>query len=193
MKNIIAVMAIGMIAGCVATPQAVAPGPFASEAGFSVPLSNSWSHWASSINYQTNGEYLTKDGVDLNRLHLISLADGEALVKAGRDTDLPKYSSSSSEIDIADFVAASLKRVGYSSMEAEAIEPASFDGREGISFKLSGKTEKGLNIAGDAAAVKSGEALKLVIFLAPAVHYYDASAEEVGGIISGIDFPGSES
>ena len=193
MKNMIIALALGSLAGCVATPQAVAPGPFASEAGFSVPLENSWSQWAPSINFQTQGEFLTKDGVGLNRLHLVSLEDGDAFVKAVRDTDLPKYTASSSEIDIADFVASSFTRIGYSSMEAEAIEPATFDGNDGISFKLSGKTDKGLNVVGDAAAVKLGDDLKLVVFLAPEMHYYDASAEEVSGIISGIDFPGGES
>jgi len=193
MKYLIAALALTSVSGCVATPQAVAPGPFASEAGFTVPLTNDWSQWASTINLQTKGEFLTKDGVQLNRLHLVSLDDGEPFVRAARDTDLPKYSAESSEIDIADFVASSFKRLGYSAMDAEAIEPASFDGQDGISFKLTGKTEKGLNVAGDAAAVKVADGLKLVIFLAPKTHYYGASAEEVSGIISGIDFPGDGS
>lgn len=193
MKYLISALALGAIAGCVATPQAVAPGPYASEAGFTVPLSNSWSQWAASINFQTQGEFLTKDGVGLNRLHLISLEDGSALVKAYRATDLPKYSASSSEIDIADFVAESFKRIDYSSMEASDIAPETFDGVDGITFKLTGKTEKGLNVKGDAAAVKVGDDLKLIIFLAPAMHYYDANAEEVSGIISGMDLPGGES
>ena len=176
-----------LLSGCVATPTAVPPGMFTSEAGLTVNLDNDWSMWAASINPYTKGQFLTKDGPLLNRLHIVKLEDGEPFVKAYKDTDLPKFSANASEIEMVDFVTASLKKLGYTEMDATNIRPESVDGVDGLRFDLAGKWENGLNVKGDAIVAKSENALNLVLFLAPQMHYYEESAKEVETIMNSID------
>lgn len=189
MKNLALISVIAIFGtACVATPEAVSPGPYTSETGMTVNLDESWSMWAESINLQTKGEYLTKDGLLLNRLHMVSLEDGDPLLKVRANADIPTFSSSSSELELVDFVTASLLNIGYTQMKADNIRPYQADGQGGLRFDLSGSWENGLKVRGDAAAFVVEDMLKLVFFLAPTMHYYGQSAQEVDRILSSLDF-----
>jgi hypothetical protein len=188
-RQTLGIAAIAVLAACAVTPQAVPAGPVASPAGFEVTLKEPWSRWPEQINPGTRGEMLTKDGLMLNRLHLAKIKSGEAWLHAGKTDDVPRYRAESSEIETVDFVVASLKRIGYSEMEATDIRPEQLDGQAGVRFALTGKWQNGLDVQGDAAFVPSKDDLKLVLFIAPDVHYFEASAAEVDSIIRSVNLP----
>lgn len=187
MKRFLLIAAACALASCVATPQIAPAGQFQSEADFSVTLPSDWSQWPSQINYATQGEFLTKDGVFLNRLHFVTLDDGGSLLRAARNAEVPRYSAGASELEIVDMLTSSLERIGYNSVEADNIRPATFDGVDGLRFGISGRWENGLNVRGDVAAVREGDQLNLILFLAPEMHYYGRLAEEVDTIMSSMD------
>lgn len=190
MRYLIALGCAAALSACAVMPEAVDPGPYESEAGFTVTLEESWSRWPSQINPATQGEYLTQDGVLLNRLHLVTLKDGETLLRPRRVEVNPiTYQASGSELEIVDLVTASLSQAGYNEMEASNVRPAMIDGRDGMRFALTGKWTNGLDVRGDVAAVARASQLHLIFFLAPALHYYDELAGDVDAIIASVDLP----
>lgn len=188
-RRSLALAALLLSAACAVTPQAVPAGAVTTPAGFDVTLQDEWSRWPEQLNLATQGEYLTKDGMLLNRLHFSKVEDGKPWIKAQKDADVPRYRASASEVETVDFVVASLKRIGYTEMAAGNIRPQKLDDKAGIRFDLTGKWENGLNVRGDAAFVPGTDGLKLVVFLAPELHYYEASAPEVDSIIGSINLP----
>ncbi|MFN3912878.1 hypothetical protein [Hyphomonas sp.] len=188
-RPVLIAAAVCMMAACTVTPQAVPPGPVASTAGFEVTLKEAWSRWPDELNMATRGEMLTKDGMLLNRLHLAKVKADEPWVRAAKNADVPRFRAAASEIETVDFIVASLKRIGYSEMEASSIRPETLDGQAGVRFELNGKWENGLDVRGDAAFIPSKDELKLVVFLAPELHYYEASSAEVAGIIGSVNLP----
>lgn len=191
MKYLIPVGCAAALGACAVTPEAVPPGSYESEAGFTIVLEDSWSRWPSAINPATQGEYLTQDGVLLNRLHLVTVKDGGTLLRPRRGESAPiAYNASGSELEIVDFVTSSLGEVGYNALEARDVRPATIDDENGMRFGLSGKWTNGLDVRGDVAAVARAGQLHLIFFLAPALHYYDDLAGDVDAIIASVDLPG---
>lgn len=188
MKKLIAMAAAAAaLASCAVMPEAAPAGAFQTESTFSVTLPSDWSRWPSQINPATTGEYLTKDGMLLNRLHFVTIADGQAFVRVFGDQDVPTYADGSSEFEMVELVTRSLALIGYNSVEAVEIRPATIDGSEGIRFGLIGNWENGLNVRGDVAAVTEADGLHLILFLAPEMHYYASLADEVDQIMSSMD------
>ena len=142
MKKLIAMAAAAAaLASCAVMPEAAPAGAFQTESTFSVTLPSDWSRWPSQINPATTGEYLTKDGMLLNRLHFVTIADGQAFVRVFGDQDVPTYADGSSEFEMVELVTRSLALIGYNSVEAVEIRPATIDGSEGIRFGLIGNWE----------------------------------------------------
>ena len=188
MKRILTLFAVGSLASaCAAMPDVAPAGAFQSEAGFAITLERDWSRWPENLNYATAGDFLTQDGVLLNRVHLVTLEDGEPLVRAARNAEVPRFSTASTEFEIVDMITSSLMMVGYNSVEANEVRPASIDGVDGLRFGLEGRWENGLRVKGDAAAVVVDGELHMVLFMAPELHYYDALSAEVDGIMNSID------
>ncbi len=193
MKKILTLAAAAFsLAACAVTPEAVQAGAFQTEADYTVTLPSDWSRWPSQINYDTEGEYLTQDGVLLNRLHFMSIEDGGSLLRTRRDVEIPLYTSGSTEFEIVELVTNSLSMIGYSSVEADEIRPAGFDGHDGLRFGLTGTWQNGLRVRGDVAAIAHPERLDLVLFMAPELHYYDTLSGEVDAIMNSIDMPDAE-
>ncbi len=186
MKRHMIALAVLTLAGCAQVPKAVPAGNFTSEADISLTLHDSWSVWPSALNTATRGQYLTKDGYLLNRLHVISLKDNEAILRATKDADVPRYKVGATESEIVALVTNSLSQIGYSGVEAENIRLQTVDGASGIRFGLTGKWENGLNVRGDCLAVPAGETLDMVLFMAPELHYYEASADEVDAAFNSV-------
>ena len=151
MRLLFAAGCAAVLGACAATPETVPAGRYDSEAGFAVTLERDWSRWPAAINPATHGEYLTQDGVLLNRLHLVTLKDGASLVRTARGETAPQYNASGSELEVVDFLTASLDEVGYNALAADDIRPATIDGADAIRFALAGKWENGLDVRGDAA------------------------------------------
>lgn len=193
MKKLLVLGGAALLSACVAMPSVAPAGLFEPDAEFSVNLAEDWSYWPPAQNFATEGGYLTLDGALLNRVHLVTLDDGDALIKGARNVERPYFSAGSSELEIVELITSSLLSIGYTTMEADNIRPATFDGQDGIEFSLSGKWENGLNIKGDVAAIPVGDQLHLVVFLAPELHYYDALQPSVADIIQSLDLPGGPS
>jgi hypothetical protein len=192
MKKLIPLCAALLLPACAAMPEIAPAGAFETESSFGVTLGQDWSRWPSQINYATTGEFLTQDGVLLNRLHFITLADGESLVRATRDAEVPYYSATATEFEIVEMVTSSLGLIGYNSLEADDVRPATFEGQSGLRFGVTGNWENGLEVAGEVASVVEDGQLHLIIFLAPALHYYGSLEQEVDGIMSSMDLASIE-
>ena len=186
MKRLMTALTVLTLAGCAQVPTAVPAGNFTSETDMNLKLANSWSVWPSALNTSTRGEYLTKDGYLLNRLHVMSLKDNESILKAAKDADVPRYKVGATESEIVALVTNSLNQIGYSGVEADNIRFQTVDGASGIRFDLTGKWENGLDVRGDCLAVPGSETLDLVMFMAPELHYYAASAEEVDAAFNSV-------
>lgn len=187
MKKIIAIGATIAASGCVAMPSSVPPGMFEPEAEFTVNLGETWSYWPGAHNGATRGGYLSQDGFMLNRIHMVSLKEGETLANVYIKDDVPKFSASSTEFEIVELVTNTLLKVGYNAMEADDIRPVEVDGQDGIAFSLSGKWENGLNVKGDAQAVVANDKLHLIFFLAPEIHYYNELEDNANSIFASMD------
>ncbi len=185
----ILIAAIAMVAaGCAAMPTVAPKGDFAPDAEFTLVLPETWSYWPPNQNLATVGGYLSRDGMLLNRVHLMTLKDGERILKfKGKDGETPSWSSTATEYEIVELVTSSLLKIGYNTMEADNVRPATVDGTDGIAFDLSGKWKNGLNVKGDVLAVKKNDKLNLVFFLAPELHYYGDVKDEVELIMASID------
>ncbi len=186
-KPVLAAAAAFVLAACAQSLSAVPAGPLDGDAGFIVTLQDDWTRVPESINSITRGDLLTKDGLALNQLHLISLDDGESMVRAPTDADIPTYRKGMSALEQVEFLTASLLRLNYSDITAENVRPQDFDGVEGIRIDLSGKYQSGLKFRADAAIAGAGEQLHIVFFVAPAQHYYAQTAGEVIEIIASAD------
>lgn len=187
MKRLGVLIGASLLASCAVVPTTAPAGQFETESQFSVNLPSDWSRWPSQINPATNGEYLTKDGMLLNRLHFITVADGGTIVRTFRDSEAPVFQADASEFELIELVTRSLEQVGYNSVEADDIRPAVIDGEDGLRFSVTGNWENGLNVRGDVAVVTLDDELNVILFMAPAMHYYGELQSEVDSIISSMD------
>lgn len=194
MKKFLAVSSMALLAACVATPSAVQPGMFEPDTGFTVSLEEAWSYFPPNFNQATVGGYLTRDGFYLNRVHLITLEDGDSMIAGkGGDIERPYFHAGMTELEIVEMVTNSLTAIGYTTMEADEIRPAMVDGQPGMAFTLQGKWENGANIKGDVLAVPVGSDLHMMMFLAPELHYYEALQDSVEAMMASMNLPGTGS
>ncbi|HVK82431.1 MAG TPA: hypothetical protein VM915_17670 [Verrucomicrobiae bacterium] len=183
MKRFAAFAAAAALAACVPTMAAAPAGGFDTGSGLAVNLQNSWTHIPPAINYATTGSVLTRQGVSLQRVDILTLEPGESIVRVPRNTDAPEYRAGMSETELVELVTASLTRLGYTDIVADNIRAHQLASAPGVRFNIAGKYSSGLNLRGDAALAESGGKLNIIIFVAPAAHYYEASAAEVDQLI----------
>jgi hypothetical protein len=171
------------LSACAVTMTAAPPGPLQTDAGLAVDLQNSWTRIPAALNGATNGTVLTRHGVMLDRVDLLSIDAGKSIIKAPRNVDVPVFRAGMSELELVELVTASLLRVGLTDVRAENVRPHQFLGASGIRFNLVGKYSSGLNMRGDAALAVVNGKLNVILFVAPAAHYYDANAAEIEQLI----------
>ena len=63
------------------------------------------------------------------------------------------------------------------------MRPFTLAGSPGVRFNLNGRYPSGLNLRGDVALAEANGKLNIIMFTAPAAHYYDASASEIDHLI----------
>jgi hypothetical protein len=175
------------VSACAVVPQTAPAGILETEGDFSVTLERDWSRWPSQINADTTGEFITQDGVLLNRVHLVSIPDEGSLVRPRRGVEMPIYLEGASEFEVIEFVTSSLEMIGYHDVEAADIRPVDLDDQRGLRFALTGVWQNGLRVRGDVATLPHDDQLDVVLFMAPELHYYDALSAEVDGIIASIN------
>lgn len=146
------------------------------------PRGNDWNRW--SARPSKRSEIWTLDGTALNELSFFAgVADGEPLYRERdkKNRPLPKFRSAMLLPDVVQMFEASNRIVLDTSLfEVESIEPARFLGSDGVRFTYH-YTAQADEVRRKGVAVASivGGKLYLINFAAPAIHYYDASVDEV--------------
>lgn len=183
MKRFAALVAIAALTACVPTMTAAPAGAFDSGSGLAVSLQRDWTHIPPNLNFATTGSVLTRQGLSLQRVDILTLEPGDAIIRVTRDEDAPEYRAGMSETELVELVTASLTRLGYTDITTDNIRAHQLAGAPGVRFNIGGKYSSGLNLRGDAALAESNGKLNVIIFVAPALHYYEASAAEVDALI----------
>jgi hypothetical protein len=172
------------LAGCTAI-SAVPPGPLALGASHNVTLRREWSDVSKILPHSKDVRILSIDGPLLNRLYIgEGLSPGEGLIGARKDHPVPTFHADMGPGDFAEFVADSVAALGYQRVETSKLRPARFGPNSGVRLHLSAKTESGLEMAGTAEVATAGGKLYLILYIAPAEHYYEANLPDVEAILA---------
>jgi hypothetical protein len=174
------------LSACVAiTP--VPAGPVALGGSHQVILGRQWSDISAIMpQRQKNVRVLSIDGPLLNRLYLAQgLAPGEGLMKAvSKEHPSPSFHADMSPTEMVEFVSDSVASLGYQRVTTSKLRPAKMGSTNALRFDLTAQTESGLQLRGAAETAVLNGKLYLVLYLAPAEHYFDASSAEVESIMN---------
>lgn len=191
MKRILITLAgsVLMLSGCVSTMTAAPAGQFTVKNSASLTLIDSWTHVPENLN-STKGSAFTKDGVSLNKVHVVTIEDGEKLINSSdKSQEFPTYQAGSSELQQIEFLTSSLSRIGTVNLKPRNVTPKMVGGLEGVQFELDGKYESGLNMKGLAVLTESNAGLNIIVYIAPAAHYYEKDLASVKSLIASAQFP----
>lgn len=179
-----ALAATAVLTACAAITLAPA-GAYKAQSGYSVTLARPWSDLTGAGMQPQGVKLLTVDGVALNQLYVAVIAPGGSLARpADRDTPRPTYRADMSDTEMVEFVIDSLATFGYLEPTSDALRPQQLAGQPGVRFEISTRTQPGLNVSGTALVARSGDALHLLLFIAPSEHYYGAYAQEIDALFT---------
>jgi len=190
MKHLIlALGAMFILPACAPTMSAAPVGTLALKDSATVNLTQSWTSVPDGL-HNAKGTVLTKDGMTLNRVHIISVKSGKEMVDVSdKSLEYPVYSTGMSRLEQVNFVTSSLARMGFVDVKTASVTPATLSGAEGIRFDISGKYSTGLNLRGKVGMAETDAGLNMIIFIAPSEYYYGRDIAEVDNMISTINFP----
>jgi len=156
------------------------------KSSLTVKPTNDWNRW--SRRPSKKGELWTLDGLNLNELTFFAgVVSGEALYKERnkKDKPLPKFDPKMLAPDIVQMFEASNRIILETSLfEIDSVEPAKLGGHDGVHFTYHYTIQADeVRRKGDARAAIVDGKLYLINFVAPAIHYYDASIAEVRAIM----------
>lgn len=179
-----AVAGSAVLAGC-ATITLAPAGLYSAEDEFNVSLTRPWSDMTGTLMPRPEGvRLLTMDGPGLNQLYLASLPPNASLFRhADRDMPAVIYRADMTDTELVEFVVDSLAAT-YQEPQSTALRPQTLAGIPGVRFDLSMRTSAGLNMSGTGLVARSGDKLRVLLFLAPSEHYYAAFAQEVEAIFA---------
>ncbi|MEO1029631.1 MAG: hypothetical protein AAFX02_11320 [Pseudomonadota bacterium] len=186
MKYLMIPVALLAVSACVQTVALAPAGVYEPDAKFTTQLQEDWSHFPKVLT-ATQGSLLTKDGLGLNEVHMITIESDQAMVKGRKKDNHPVFRADMSALEQVEFLTSSLAVLGYQNLEAVEVKPETFDSNEGLRINLKGSYPSGLNLSGDVAMVRHDNQLSMVIYLAPTEHYFDSSSAEVAAIMSSMD------
>ena len=141
-----------------------------------------WNRW--SRRESKNGETWTKDGFALNQLDFAGqVAPGETLYKERKKKEkpLPKFQAGMLPTDLAEMYESTFRIMhDVTQFNVRSVQPASLGSAQAISVTFDYALQNDpLTRLGEARlAVHDGE-LYMVSFVAPELHYFDASIGEV--------------
>jgi hypothetical protein len=175
-----------MLAGCAAVTDAPA-GAFKISEGYEVTLGREWSDISKIMNGRPqNVRLLSIDGPLLNRLYISDgLNAGQFLVKpASAERPTPTYQKDMSPNELVEFVADSVAALDYERVETRGLRPAKVGSTQALRFDIAAKTREGLDIEGTAQVAQVGGRLYVILYLAPAEHFFAASLPEVEAVMT---------
>lgn len=174
-----------VLAGCAAVTSAPA-GPL-KVGKASVTLGREWSN-VSAIAPARGKKIavLSIDGPALNRLYVSdALAPGDYLVRpANKETPTPVIRADMSANERMEFVADSVAAMDYQRVQVVRPRPGKFKGQSAVRFDLTAQTSDGLEISGTALVAEQAGRTHVILYLAPAEHYYAAGLAEVETVIA---------
>lgn len=188
-RTLIAATAAALLLASCASVVSAPAGPYALGKDYSVTLGREWSD-VSGIMYMRPKKVrlLSIDGPLLNRLYLTEgLAPGEFLVKpTAKEKPTPIYRAGMSASERIEFVSQSVTALDYQRVETARPRPAKFGDADAIRVDLTARTAEGLDMAGTALLAEVGGKLHVILYLAPAEHYYRATLPEVETVMESV-------
>lgn len=190
MPSLIRAGALALAALILASCATVTPAPagrFATGEGQEVTLGRMWSDISPiMLDRGKKVRVLSIDGPLLNRLYLGSgLLPGDNLVRSyvkERPTPLVRAGMSASER--LEFVSDSVAAMGYQRVELSHPRAARLGEAPGVRFDVAASTSEGLEIKGTGVIADAAGKLYVIVYLAPAEHYFQASLPEVEAILA---------
>ena len=166
MKHLlVALGAMLILPACVTTMTAAPAGTLALKDNATVNLTQSWTSVPDAL-HEAKGVVLTKDGMMLNRVHLISVEPGKEMVDVSdKSLEYPVYSAGMSRLEQVNFVTSSLARLGFADLKTASVMPATLSGADGIRFDISGKYASGLNLRGKVGMAETEAGLNMILSL----------------------------
>lgn len=148
--------------------------------------------WAKVARPTTSGSLWTIDGVGLNELYFFTdVKSGDPLitVRGEGDKETRLYSESMLPNDVMDLLAATVEKLGYQQVRTSGLAPAPFGSTTGFRFNLDFSTSGGLYMKGVALAAQRGSKLDLILFTAPAEHYFGRYSPTVDKLFASVRAP----
>lgn len=129
-------------------------------------------------------ELWTIDGPLLNQLRIVgAVKPGEHVFLRGKQRrsqpDGPWFRSGMRPDEIRDLVLDALRLEGWTQVSSRALRPAPLGDHAGLRFELDLTSGNGLIYRGQAAAIERDGKLTLLLWLAPAEHYYQRDVETI--------------
>lgn len=133
----------------------------------------------------------TRNGIGLDEIVFFpDLEAGDSLVvqrgQARKVTPMPALDPAMAPSDIMDLVVDTVTRTGGAEVTATDLRPAPFGGLPGFRFALSYYTDQGLKTRGLVAGAHRGDRLHLIIFTAPAQHFFTTYRGPVEAIFESV-------
>jgi len=126
----------------------------------------------------TRVELWTRDGTLLNQLQFVGAVEpGQHVFRSRRETkrrpDGPYFRAGMNGVELQALVLDGLGELGAVRPAARALRPARFGDGESVRFEVDTANQDGLLYRGLAQASVHGERLYVILFLAPAEHYFE--------------------
>lgn len=176
-----------VLGGCAAVTSAPA-GPL-KVGKASVTLGREWSNVSAIAPARSKKiVVLSIDGPALNRLYVSdALNAGDYLVRpANKETPTPVIRADMSASERMEFVADSVAAMDYQRVEILRPRPGNFKGKSAVRFDLTAQTSDGLEISGTALVAEQAGRIHVILYLAPAEHYFGASLADVESVIASV-------
>lgn len=161
-------------------------GPMQLGAG-QVTLGREWSDISLIMPYRSKKvRLLSLEGPLLNRLYLTQgLVAGDYMIKpVAKERPTPAVRADMSVSEQIEFVADNVAAMDYLRVETSRPRPVKFGAASGVRFEITATTKEGLEIKGVGAVAKGPGGLYVILYLAPAEHYYDTNLADVESIIT---------
>lgn len=138
-------------------------------------------------------EQWTIDGAPLNQLLIISrIKPGEHVFLGARErrsrTDGPWFRAGMRPDEVRDIVLDGLRGGGWANVRGSALRPARWGDAPGLRFDLALDNPGGLAYRGMATAAERDGRLTLLVWIAPAEHYFERDAEAVSRLFGSLRF-----
>lgn len=166
-------LAVVLVSACAGGVTAVS-GAYPAGSAYTLQLSRIWSDISVLVPRRAaNVRALSIDGPELNLLLVgHDIAPGAGMLRpARRDERLPVFRADMTNRELVEFVTETLTVLGYVQVEAEALRPATFANRRGVSLGLRAVTSAGLNMVGQAAVTGQDGRMQVLVYMAAEEHY----------------------